>query len=146
MHTRTGADRDADTDREKVLAYFAGNAEKVSQVLRENEEILRRLASRRGTRHRGWIVDTGNRGLQTKFRRLSAHYLSGAPLAATEAVDALAELLNRIRNNVFHGIKVYDSREDLELLNLVNPLLQQILVRCELRRSGNRPGTDGWQP
>lgn len=40
-----------------------------------------------------------------------------------DRVVAVAELLNEVRNNVFHGINVYYDREDLDLLRHLNPLL-----------------------
>jgi hypothetical protein len=48
-----------------------------------------------------------------------------------ELVTAVAELLNKIRNNVFHGVKVYDDREDLDLLRNVNPVLLAVLEESE---------------
>jgi hypothetical protein len=39
--------------------------------------------------------------------------------------------LNKVRNNVFHGIKIYDDRDDVRVLKLVNPILREILQACE---------------
>lgn len=47
-------------------------------------------------------------------------------------VIAIGELFNKIRNNLFHGVKVYDDSEDIELINTVNPILLEILEICEL--------------
>lgn len=44
---------------------------------------------------------------------------------------AVAELLNEVRNNVSHGIKIYDDREDLDLLRHLNPLLLNVLEASE---------------
>jgi hypothetical protein len=48
-----------------------------------------------------------------------------------DLVRSVGELFNKIRNNVFHGVKVYDDAEDLELLQQVNPVLMDIIGRCE---------------
>lgn len=40
---------------------------------------------------------------------------------------ATAELVNHIRNNMFHGLKVPDNPADQELIERVNPILLGIL-------------------
>ena len=45
--------------------------------------------------------------------------------------DHTAEFLNKVRNNVFHGVKVYDDSDDLALLQRVNPILLSILRLAE---------------
>lgn len=41
---------------------------------------------------------------------------------------ALAEVLNHIRNHMFHGLKNPDDAADQELLKRVNPILLRILA------------------
>jgi hypothetical protein len=89
------------------------------------------LARRRGTNYGHPIVDTGNPQLRDKFSKLAAHYTQDHSLSEEELVETVAELLNKIRNNLFHGVKVYDDREDIVLLELVNPVLLTILRNCE---------------
>ena len=89
------------------------------------------LARRRGVARGHPIIDTVNDSLRAKFENLVAHYLKNQLLPAAEHVDAVGELLNRIRNNLFHGTKVYDDREDIAVLELVNPVLISILRECE---------------
>ena len=122
---------DRDGDREKILRHFGVNSSRVLQALEGSKDSLQVLAKRRGTRYSNPIVDTGNPELKRKFEKLAAHY-SGKPSLSDEAlVDAIAELLNKIRNSVFHGVKVYDDREDVKLLEHVNLLLAAILEKCE---------------
>jgi hypothetical protein len=92
---------------------------------------MRALARRKGTQYRNPIVDTGNPVLREHFRQLSQYYLDNKPLSAEDLVVYVAELLNKIRNNLFHGVKVYDDASDSALLQEVNPVLTSIINQCE---------------
>ncbi len=120
-----------DTDRERILDYFRLKSNDVFQVLQENRDRMFKLARRRGSHYGGRIVDTGSNELQSKFYRLAEHYTFNRPLDRDDLVEYTGELLNKIRNNLFHGEKVYDDREDIALLKLVTPILQGILAKCE---------------
>jgi len=119
------------SDREKILDYFQTKNEQISQALKENQCSMVKLACRRGTNYGNPIVDTGNAELRDKFSKLAAHYTQNTPLSQGAIVQTVGELLNKIRNNLFHGAKVYDDREDTALLELVNPVLLKILRKCE---------------
>jgi hypothetical protein len=123
--------RENDTDRRKVLDYFSINKVEVLSALEQNAEGLSDLVRRRGTVHGNPIVDTGNPDLREKFRLLARHYRQGEKLPDEELIDYAGELINRIRNNVFHGTKIYDDRGDIALLKKVNPILTSILRECE---------------
>lgn len=123
--------RHHNTDREKVLDYFRANSRNVFQALQETRDSMLKLARRRGTKHGHPIVDSGNPKLRDKFSRLAAHYTQDASLSQADLVETVAGLLNKIRNNLFHGGKVYDDREDVALLELVNPVLLEILRKSE---------------
>ena len=36
-----------------------------------------------------------------------------------------------VKTHYFYGIKVYDDSKDIDLLNLVNPIVKGILNKCE---------------
>lgn len=131
QHPELSPPGDENGDRNKVIAYFSGNCEHVVEALNENKPNMMRLARRRGTDYHGPIVDTRNPDLRRKFDRLVAHYTQSPILPRRELAEVVGELLNKIRNNVFHGVKVYDDAEDVALLKLVNPILRAILRRCE---------------
>lgn len=125
-----GLDVDA-TDGERVKFYFGSKHAAVMEAVRRHDDAMRSLAMRRGSRYRNAIVDTGNPHLQRSFKSLSDHYGKGPELSSADLAIFMAELVNKIRNNLFHGAKVYDDREDLELLRLVSPLLSEILACAE---------------
>jgi hypothetical protein len=123
--------REIYSDREKVLDYFRANQQTIAQVLQNNEDKLAQLARRQGARYNKPILDTRSLRLRAIFYDLAAHYTKGVPLQDEYLVEAVSELVNKIRINLFHGFNVYDDHEDIALLELVNPLLFEILQRCE---------------
>ena len=117
-----------ETDRDRIIDYFKSNAAKIRSAIHTNNPEMRRLASRRGTRG-GTVVD-GDR--VQKHCQLFMRVVLGASTCPDEDLTtATAEILNRIRNNLFHGTKMYDGEQDCELLNLVTPLLMTIVRTCE---------------
>ncbi len=89
-----------DTDRLRVIDYFSANRDLVLGVLAGHEREMKELAGRHGQVYGNPIVDA-SRDLRPLFRSLAQHYTSNVPMASDELVRAVAELLNKIRNNVF---------------------------------------------
>jgi hypothetical protein len=131
FRTSTGRHVDEDTDGRRVVDYCKGNTQSMLRVLEQHRHNMRALARRKGTQYRNPIVDTGNPVLREHCRQLSQHYLENKPLSDEDLVVYVAELLNKIRNNLFHGVKVYDDASDSALLQEVNPILTSIINQCE---------------
>lgn len=123
-----------ETDAGRIKCFFTRNAEAIRKAVSEHVDIMQCLAKRQGTRYKNPIIDTGKPRLRQHFSDLSQHYISGAPLQAGDHAEYLAELLNAIRNNVFHGEKIYDDRDDLELLSMVNPIIESVMKNIALTR------------
>lgn len=120
-----------DSDRKRMVDYFGDNRGAVVSAVATHRVEMEWVARRRGTKWGGAIVDTGNQDLRVLFDKLSRYYVDSVPIPDDERVKATAELLNKMRNNVFHGIKVYDDKDDMELLEHVNPILLAILQETE---------------
>jgi hypothetical protein len=92
---------------------------------------LKWLATRKGTHRGDPIVDVQDfkraKALRILFQALAAHYSGGRQAKPGTIVDAVVELLNHVRNNLFHGIKNPDDVDDRELLKRLNPLLRAVL-------------------
>lgn len=131
LRDHTGSRYDSSTDREKVLEYFDKKSPSVLKAIENRRVEMVNLSGRRGSGHGNAIVDSGDPEFRDRMTRLAKHYRNDVPMLDADRVRAVGEMLNRIRNNIFHGIKIYDDREDLELLRQVNPLLLEILTRCE---------------
>lgn len=119
--------REIYADREKVLEYFESNSSIIYDILSKNKDKLSELASRKGPRYGQPVLDTRSLRLRRILADFSAHYIQGLPLAEDVLVEAFAEILNKIRINLFQGM----DREDLEFLKVLNPLLIEILKRSE---------------
>jgi len=118
-----------DSDREKIVNFFRGRSSLIFNVIKKHHESMVKLAQRRGSKYKGLIVDTGNPELQAKFSKIVDFYKGKIHLSEDVFVGYIGELLNKIRNNLFHGGKIYDDREDIALMNLVNPVLQDMIGR-----------------
>ncbi|MEW6441272.1 MAG: hypothetical protein AB1640_10105 [bacterium] len=132
QRTQTGIPfREIYADREKVLEYFAAKRSNVLQVLKDNRQRLHKLACRKGARFAKPVIDTRSLRLRGIFSDFSAHYTHRMPMTEEQLVEATGEVINKIRINLFQGTS--DDSEDIELLELVNPILLQILESCESR-------------
>ncbi|MBI4483199.1 MAG: hypothetical protein HY652_09940 [Acidobacteria bacterium] len=124
-----------DSDRKRVVDYFQAKKLAIRRAVEKHQQemtwLARRRGTRRGTSYGNPIVDTGNPDLRNLFTRFSDHFTGRATMPEDDLVIAVAELLNKVRNNVFHGIKVYDDKEDLDLLRNLNPLLLTVLEASE---------------
>ena len=128
---RYGVQREPeDADLKTIKQYFALKSNCVLSALREEDTVVRRLRSRRGSEG-GKIVDAYGHGpieRRNNFDRFACEY---DELSDSKKLDTIAEILNQVRNNLFHGRKVYDDKQDRELLELVNPLMRSILRKIE---------------
>jgi hypothetical protein len=126
--TIRGQGRRDETERERVIDYFRSNAAKLRAAVQENVVELKRLAERRGTRG-GTIVDGD--AIQVHSRLFRGTVLETSPCTNEHLATATAEILNKVRNNLFHGAKIYDDTNDRELLSLVTPFLMTFVATCE---------------
>ena len=118
------------TDRKRIINLFRTRRTLIFNAIKEHRTRMVKLAQRRGTEDGGPIVDTEYPKLREKFSKIVDYYTQGISLDEGALVEYVGELLNKIRNNLFHGDKVYDDREDIELMNLVNPILHDVLEVC----------------
>lgn len=121
---------DPDTDRKSVILYFDNNRDSIAAVLRELPEHTVWLAARRGTATGEAILDVlpySNQHLRQDFDELAEAWSSPTNNKPGWLATRTAELINHIRNNMFHGLKAPDDAADRELLEHVNPILMGIL-------------------
>ena len=126
----TRGNSDYETDGKKIRAYFLAHSDKVLSSLNEHNDKMVQFAMRKGSQYRTPMLDAGDR-LRPIFSQLSAHYLGTQRLTDEDVVCYTAELFNKVRNNVFHGGKMYDEQADIAVLEIVNPILDTILQTCE---------------
>lgn len=123
-----------DTDRKAIIQYFESQALSVAAVLGELQEQLRWLAQRRGTGTGQPILDMHSyspQHLRHLFDDLAQVWSGGATRKPRWVANATAEMINHIRNHMFHGLKAPDDAADQELLQRVNLILIGVLEACE---------------
>lgn len=117
----------SDPDRKRVRRLFVRNHVQLCGVVEALPQQVEWLAKRKGTEYGDPMVDTQNRTYANQLSPLAHHWLAALDPTATldsEAEAALvAELLNRVRNNLFHGRKDYNLESDRQLLSAVDPIL-----------------------
>ena len=111
------------TDRDDIVLWCKENREIVVEIIDKNYPTLQNLGKRKGSFYGNPIVDASIK-LSSMFSTLSKYfknehiYNNNSDLAVH-----FAELLNKIRNNLFHGDKSYNEKNDLELIQSVLPTL-----------------------
>ena len=74
--------------------------------------------------------------------RLKAHVLGSQSVGATQLAQGIAVLLIQVRNNLFHGNKVYRESTDLEVLNRAVPIVRSVLSAfANVAQQAGRTGT-----
>lgn len=131
----TASGKRFETDRERVNDYLKNHANDVEDAARIEKSNIASLSMRTGTRN-GVIVD-GPQRLQEHCKRFRRKTLGQGTCSAEEFAESTAEILNKVRNNLFHGEKVYDDATDRDLLQSATPLLLAIISACE-RLKGTR--------
>ncbi len=128
---RYGTQREPeDNDGNTVKEYFRRNSNYVLSVMSKEARIIAQLCARRGT-ERGMIVETYGQRRERRRGLFDKFACAYDDLTDQEKVETLAEIINQVRNNLFHGRKVYNDKQDRELLELVNPLISSVITTIE---------------
>lgn len=115
-------------DRKIIIEWCKNHAPEVRECINEKMKHLIPLGQRVGSEFKNPIIDA-SRVLQEKFGRLSKFFNGENIYKYDEELTAdFAELLNKIRNNLFHGNKSYDNQDDKLLLKAVLPALKDITL------------------
>ena len=113
-------------DRTIIIEWCQNYAPDIRECINDSFKSLVYLGNRKGSHYKNPIIDAG-KILQSKFTQLS-DFFNGKYFYKYDqdlATD-FAELLIKIRNNLFHGNKSYDNRDDKSLLKAVLPALKAI--------------------
>jgi hypothetical protein len=113
-------------DRRIILEWSKNNSFEVKKCVDNNMNDLNYLGKRVGSYYRNPIIDS-SKNLQENFTRLRDFFTNKYSYEQDKdlAVD-FTELLNKIRNNLFHGNKSYDNQDDKSLLKAILPVLKDI--------------------
>ena len=122
-----------DTDRKALIEYLESRPDSVLDVLAKLPDQLNWLAQRKGTGTGQPILDVNSyspQHLRGLFDVLAEVWSGRDSRKPRWVANATAEMINHIRNNMFHGLKIPDDAADRDLLDRVNPILLAILEAC----------------
>jgi hypothetical protein len=119
-----------DTDRIAIIQYFEERADTIAAVFASLREQTAWLAQRRGTGTREAMLDINPYSpehLRRDFDELALVWSDKLKRKPRWVAGKAAEMVNHIRNNMFHGLKAPNDAADRELLERVNSILLGIL-------------------
>ncbi|HZL33670.1 MAG TPA: hypothetical protein VFC78_00085 [Tepidisphaeraceae bacterium] len=114
-----------DSDTALVESFFRRNSQKIAEALHTDQARLKSLAGRRGDGHGNTTIDAPTK-YRDRIRALSQSVIAGSTLNSRD-ISTLGCVFSLIRNNLFHGRKIYDSARDKELLAIVTPLIAHVV-------------------
>jgi hypothetical protein len=119
-----------DVDRIAIIHYFENRSEDILDAFKDISENLKWLAERKGTGTALPILDVNPYSpqyLRQVFDELSLVWTGKKVHKPRWIANAVAEMINHVRNNLFHGAKDPDDAADKELLDRINLLLIRVL-------------------
>jgi hypothetical protein len=144
--SETGRRRNAYGDRAEIAEYFVAHPGAVREALESRLSETLWLANRRGPSG-GAVVDVVGLNDRHPERREQwrQHWLEEVTLEPADAAALFAHVAHDIRNNVFHGQKLYDDVADRKVVEHLWPLLAAIVDRIELA-GANAAQQPQWVP
>jgi len=124
--TKSGGNMPEERESQRIIAYLKSQAHSVEEAAQANRLGMEALARRSGTN--GGVVIDGKQHFCRKFR---GKILKASSCSSEDFAEAMGEILNRVRNNLFHGVKSYDDTGDRVLLELITPFLLTFLAASE---------------
>lgn len=131
--------KDGADDGIYINDYFSDldNSRKISHIFKKSET-GKNLATRKaedgsyvvGLPEQKKFNDKFDNTINTKslFTQLNKHFSCKSPMNDQLFSKAVGSALKAIRNNLFHGGKLYESGSDRELLALATPILKQLVI------------------
>ena len=104
-----------ENDREEVKLFCINHRDEINEILNNHKTSLAYLANRKGSKFKNPIIDASERQREI-FLALSRDINGEIDLTVRQRAEYVAELINRVRNNLFHGDKIYNDIEDRELI------------------------------
>jgi hypothetical protein len=126
-----GRARNERGDWSLVESYFERNADDVCRGVNDATQARDFLARRTGTRTGGPIIDVPSEEARDGMEKLARQWRGGEALTPAREARLTSHVLLRVRNNLFHGMKVEEDDADRALLDAVNELMASVLRAVE---------------
>ena len=119
------------TDKEEILHWTKVRTKQILEILKEYEQDILELCSRTGSKTKTPIMDVYSDEV-VKFHKNFISYWEdhNKHIKHKDIVETFIYILNRVRNNLFHGGKSFSVESDCEILRITCPILKRITLEC----------------
>jgi hypothetical protein len=119
------------TDKEEILHWANVKKNKIIQILKDYNQDIQELCEREGSKTKSPIMDVDGESI-IKYHEKFISYWEGNNrfIRENDIVKTFILILNRVRNNLFHGGKSFSVESDCEILKLTCPVLKRITLEC----------------
>lgn len=119
------------TDKDEILHWAKTFQGTIISLLNENIDLVLDLCERRGARSGEPIMDTESEETVNYHEQFIRCWENNTQNSNKEQiVKTFILILNRVRNNLFHGAKSFRIESDIEILELTTPLLKELTKLC----------------
>jgi len=116
------------TDKQEIKEWSKLFHERIFQLMNENRYLMEELSEQYGSETNNPIMDSKGDNTRLNQQVFSDYWLNNNNnhVHKREMVMTMIDILNRVRNNLFHGEKSFDNKRDIELLRTTCPILCQV--------------------
>lgn len=102
--------------------------DRIFQLMNDNRYLLEELSEQYGVETINHIMDSKGENTRINQQVFSDYWLGNVTISVQkkELVITIIDILNRVRNNLFHGEKSFDNQRDIQLLKATCPILCKI--------------------
>lgn len=105
------------TDKEEILYWANKRTEKIIEILKEHEQDILELCSREGSKTKLPIMDFESNDILNHHNNFISYWEGqNKYIEPKKIVQTFILILNRVRNNLFHGGKSFSVESDCEIL------------------------------
>ncbi len=123
--------KEKSTDKEEILHWANKRIEKIIEILKEHEQDILELCSRKGSTTGTPIMDVYDYNTEKFYNNFISYWEDhNKYMKQKDIVETFIYILNRVRNNLFHGGKSFSVESDIEILRITCPILKKITLEC----------------
>jgi len=123
-------DYETSTDKEEILHWAKVKNKRILDVLQDHKDDVLELCSRSGSKTGSPIMDVYGNKIIEFHKDFISYWEDQKKHKEIGIVKTYILILNRVRNNLFHGGKSFSVESDCEILRLTCPILKRITLEC----------------
>jgi hypothetical protein len=120
------------TDKQEILHWANVRIEQIIKILKEHNEDILELCSRKGSKTGTPLMDVYSVRIIDYHNKFISYFEDQNKyiMPPRLVVETFILILNRVRNNLFHGGKSFSVESDCEILRITCPILKRITLEC----------------